>query len=155
MQRIVSIDLGNKISGYVIADVFSSNDYEIVHFGLIEDTNMCKINSSIAPFVQHIPHKSLILLEKVNYYRNWDLMRLNKAVRLYFTKELGILCKSLSPRQKTGVPNKSHKERKQAAIKVARELLPDVLKERFESLQRQHDVADAFLSIHYFIRHRQ
>lgn len=154
MQRIVSIDLGNKFSGFVIVDVFPSNDYEIVHFGLIEDTNMLQIITSIAPYVKNMSEKSLVLLEKINYYKNWDLMRLNKAVRLYFTKELNIQCKSLSPRQKTRVPNNNHKERKQVAIKVARELLPDILIQRFENLQRQHDVADAFLSIHYFINNR-
>ena len=157
MKRIIAIDLGNKFSGYVIADIFPSKEYEIVHFDVIKDTSknhnviMSKIIGDISPLVRCMPEKSVVLLEKLNWYPNWNLIRLNKCVRKYFTSELGITCLSQSPRQKTKIPERNHKERKRTAIKVAKDLLPHCLLDKFKKLERQHDVADAFLSIKYFM----
>ena len=157
-KRIVSCDVGHHYTGVVVVDVRPGRTFEIVHLEACVDTSVDKeglmayLEKYIDPFV--IEQKTIVVLENVYMYRNWTVQRINKKIRAHF-QDMGVEYKYLLPSQKSYGTNIS--SGKKNSVAAATRLLTDIgvthLVEKFESIERNHDIADALLMARYMYEH--
>lgn len=147
-HRIISIDAGNKISGIVVADV-SVDTLDIILLNVVNDNIIEYLKNTVLPQIKDTDNPMLIY-ENAIFYRNWDLIRINKRLR----KVCETHCKNFSviallPSQKVGLKTGNRKEASiESAIRFISEHQSSYL-EQFKSFERKHDVADALAMLRY------
>ena len=158
--RIISLDCGRQCSGVVVMDFLESKIVfmEFVNGSLLEYIQ----NDSFLKWI--VKNKTLVIYENLympklkRAYANWNVMRMQKAIRKYFLNlDCGVKVKAVPPSQKVSlVPGEFSKDRKKRSIESARRFLQDKggreWKDAFEGLHRKHDVADALLAALYQVR---
>lgn len=160
--RVAALDIGNKTSGIVVADV-SKHSITIRAMEVTENKEELNdyIDKTVNPLMLEVQDKKrVVLLEQVIHFsgrgrktRNWALLNMSRTIKKNFEKA-GFEVVTLQPSQKKGVGG-IHKNRKQVSDEVAREfLLSDTEYKNwlsvFDGLERSHDVADAINSIRYY-----
>lgn len=175
MERIVAIDAGKEFTGVVVADVrVGSEDHtEIILMKLLKshdyshstDTLLAFIDAEVAPLIANINSPVRYVYERLEYYSgkankkkkvicNWPLKRLSKTIRDKLER-MSAIGKSLYATQKHLVNLKSYPNRKECAVATATRLLEQECAEwlqKFDTLERQHDVADCICMIEYVKR---
>ena len=150
-HRIVAFDLGNQVSGCVIADVVFGGSFHVVHMEAFENKSVDEITSSVASYIDDCKHKVIILYENTYMFKNWALMRMQKALKAFYSRE-NVTLKALLPSQKYDITSGINKKRKRSAIITATGILASMSNDliaKFRNLDRKHDVADALLMIKY------
>lgn len=163
--RVVSFDCGNKNTGCVIVDIDKQRDmFEIVSIELITSESFNEmsdklfnyIKNVIDPQVRHVGKGTFILYENVHsryLYPNWSVIRMQKHIREHFETFKNIRVLSLKPTQKTGVGGTKSEKRKTKSVELARQCLSQCgcisLLDKFNSYERNHDIADALLAVKY------
>jgi hypothetical protein len=164
--RIISIDLGNKVSGVVVADSYTEEDiFVVLHLDVVKgDRNILDVvENDIIPEYVKGQHNCLLVLENIFMYRNFGLHAIHKKVKKLFTA-LKCKVKCLLPSQKSCgnggcLKVKKGENRKEVAYKGACGLLKEVLGdmkhyELFMGFKpRRHDLADALLAAYYIHEH--
>ena len=159
--RIISIDIGNKVSGIVVVDSYDEEDlFVILHMDVINGDIMETIEKDIIDeYVKGTENTCILVLENIFMYRNFVLHAKHKKVKKLF-QDHKCKYKCLLPSQKSLGNGKCLKvskgrSRKALAFEGACDLLKDILndKKHLEKLNgfkpRAHDVADALLSAYY------
>lgn len=155
-KRIISIDLGNKVTGITVADSYD-DVFVVLHVDVIDTTDIMIQTSKIIKEFGY--GDCLLVLENIFMYRNFALHKIHKNVRDVF-KAKGIKYRCLMPSQKSYDKGKRlkvsrSKERKNLAIAGAVHLLDEVLNDtenlaKFHAFQpRNHDLADALMMAFY------
>jgi len=161
--RIISIDLGNKVSGVVVADSYKEEDiFVVLHLDVVNGQRdiLDVIKHEIVPEYVQGQRNCLLVLENIFMYRNFALHAKHKKVKEVFVDQHKCKYKCLLPSQKSYGDGKCLKvkkgeSRKQRSCEGACKLLKDVLGDmkhynKFLGFNnRHHDLADALLSAYY------
>lgn len=151
--RVIAFDLGNKVSGCVVADIIFGGCFHVVHMEAFENKSVSEMTAAVADYLEN-KENIVILYENTFMFKNWTLMRMQKALRAYY-KSINppITIKALLPSQKYKVAFGVNKKRKQSSVATASGLIATMTNEiiaQFQGLgRRKHDVADALLMIKY------
>ncbi len=160
-QNSISIDIGNKVTGYVVykQSLSSSMKIDVIDLGVydVDDSNG---NKDITSFISNLVDKyniSYCIYENTFMYKNWNLLRLQKRLSS-FCKGKNIRTRSLLPSQKYGHSNERRRKRKNTSVNHAHDILkhPDknsIIYEKFINTKRNHDIADALMMAIYDANH--
>ena len=153
MHRIVTLDLGNKHSGIVVADK-ENDEYTISHIQYVENFD---VNLFISTFLkkddieQHYKSSDVCIFFEVapSFYKNYSLTRLNIKTKKTL-QDNGFVVKGLSPSQKFKITGKNRKlASTQYVEKYVLTMISIHLQNTYWSFKRKHDVADALLMLMY------
>lgn len=156
--RVIAIDFGIHCTGIAAIEIEDGND--AVHVVALQ----CNaVNTPIGEMcMRHIDpfitgnDKCIVVYENNYHYRNWDVLRKQKAVRQIY-KTRGVPIRALQPSQKAFMGRVAKGNRKVNAVRVVTEVLNNLEDKQwlvvFKNLERNHDVADAMLMALYVKEH--
>ena len=164
--RVISFDCGVINTGCVMIDMNKkTNHFEIVSIDLIQtckEQNMLDeikkyIKTFIKPQVRHDGLGTVVILEYIfETYRNWNIIRIHKYIRSYFSSMHNVKVVCLRPSQKSVIGGTNTK-RKDVSENTARNILDtcgcSAITDKYNSYKRKHDIADALLASVYYYEH--
>lgn len=160
-SRVIAFDCGNTCTGIAIADIQSDRTFNVIHVEVFESNKMferlCEwVRNRRRLFLGEVALDKCIMVYETTYgggKNNWNLLRINKALKALFKDEFHIKCRSLKSSQKAIVGGYQKKDRKDKLVEAARRFLHGVQLEEFDRVARKHDIADAVLMARYVFEH--
>lgn len=160
MTRYCCIDLGKDVTGIVVADVEGKNEITLRHMETCEGKHT--IRHVIDDVIPRWKNTQLTVVYENMYIgrgtRNYDGIRMQKALKKACANVADVTSKALLPSQKASmIPGKKHKDRKKRSEEVATAFLQEHHPEWIEAYNalepRKHDVSDALLMVMYLAAH--
>ena len=161
IHRIAAFDVGNKNTGVVVVD--TTTPLTILHMDCITASTanemmenvMSAAKTIVEPLLTGHDHPFIVyenIYTPKGGYRNFTVIGINKAIRKHFEGE-GYKVKSLLASQKLSmIPGTRNRQRKKAAQEAVTNMLEGDTLTEFQSHERCHDIADAFLMVAYLVK---